>query len=197
MRYERNEAVRRNRGDNTPRTFEQYLELLRKRRPDINRRLGTGEARELRPAVGEYVGRSLTPGDSFTTAGGKTSKFEITVEVEGKEVTTRPDGVTLDSSGKLEPNPVLQEHKFWRGGPEGDEIPDTDQMKAQRTFAKANGGKHVVSISAETPQLDAIPPRPRPSLELGEQSDVVFVDRNTKKVSRVWSREHEKWKAPE
>ena len=193
MRYERNETVRRNRGETKPRSFEEYKALLERLRPEVNRERGTAEARELRPAVSEYVGRPLSSGDSFPTASGKASKFEITMEVDGEQVTTRPDGVTLDASGKLAPDPVIQEHKFWSGGPDGAEIPDTDQMRAQREFAKEHGGRHVVSISADSPDLDAIPPRPRPDTELGKRSDVVFVDRTTKRVTRVWSPEEGKW----
>jgi hypothetical protein len=196
MRHERNSAARRNRGDE-PLSLEDYRNLVSKRNPSGNRKRGTAEAGNLRQAVGDYLKRKLTPGDSFTLPKGKTSKkFEITVTLDdGETVTTRPDGVTLDSKGRLAKKPILQEHKYWRGGGDG-EIPETRQTRAQRQIARENGGQHVVSISADSPKLDAVPPKPRPSEALGENSKVVFVDRTTKKVTRVWSSAEQKWNVP-
>lgn len=188
MRYERNQVVRRNRGD-APISEEAYAKLVRDRATKANREGGTAEAKQLRSAVSDFVGRTLESGD---TKPRKPKTF--TVEIDGEPVTTRPDGVTLKPDGTLDDKPVLQEHKYWRDGEDGDVIEDTDQTRAQRKIALDHDGKHVLSISADHPELDAIPPRPRPDAALGSsRSEIVFVDRVTKKVTHVWSGEKKIW----
>ncbi len=45
-------------------------------------------------------------------------------------------------------------------------------MRAEREMLEDKNGSHIVTISSDKPDLNGIPPHPRPSRPLGEKSEI-------------------------
>lgn len=67
------------------------------------------------------------------------------------------------------------------------------QMKVERDMLSSPNGKHVVTMSSDAPNINGVPPQPRPSGPLSELSDVYYTDLKTKKITHVWSVKKGKW----
>ncbi|EJQ92852.1 hypothetical protein II1_03234 [Bacillus cereus MC118] len=65
-------------------------------------------------------------------------------------------------------------------------IHNDSQMRAERELAKKTNGRHVVTISSDVPDLNGIPPQPRPSGPLGEQSTIYYTDPSSGKLTHIW-----------
>lgn len=201
-RFEAKQTSLRNQNQPEYPSFEKYQAVVAARDPH-GARGATATADAVRPGISEYVGKPLESGDRFPTVSktGKAKRTRIDVEVtgvgpNGETITTRPDSITVGPDGKPDPSGVVHDHKTWRGGNDGVIGDDKSQLAAQRKYAADNGGRHVVSISSDVPpELDGVPPKPRPEDSVGEGSEVVFVDSNNK-VSRVWSPTEKKWVVP-
>lgn len=98
-------------------------------------------------------------------------------------VETRPDSIGRNKEGKIE---LVHDHKHKTGG-EDQVIYNDDQMRAQREMIEDKvNGRHVVTISSDLPDLKGVPPKPRPSGPLGEQSDIYYVDPANGKTTHQW-----------
>ncbi|OSX89719.1 hypothetical protein BTJ44_01826 [Bacillus mycoides] len=45
-------------------------------------------------------------------------------------------------------------------------------MRAERELVQKTNGRHVVTISSDVPDLNGIPPQPRPSGPLAKKSEI-------------------------
>lgn len=60
------------------------------------------------------------------------------------------------------------------------------QMQAEKEMLEDKNGSHVMTISSDKPDLNGIPPQPRPSGPLGEQGTIYYTDPNSGKVTHQW-----------
>ncbi|WP_242227361.1 ADP-ribosyltransferase [Bacillus cereus group sp. BfR-BA-01315] len=59
-------------------------------------------------------------------------------------------------------------------------------MRAERELAQKTDGRHVVTISSDIPDLNGIPPHPRPSGPLALKSEIYYTDPSSGKVTPKW-----------
>ncbi|MGG5765074.1 MULTISPECIES: ADP-ribosyltransferase [Bacillus cereus group] len=59
-------------------------------------------------------------------------------------------------------------------------------MRAEREMAQETNGRHVVAIPSDKPDLNGIPPHPRPSGPLGLKSEIYYTDPSSGKVTHKW-----------
>jgi hypothetical protein len=207
VRFEAKQTARRNQNQPEYPSFEKYEAVVAARRTLEVGPVGRGTSDAVRPAITDYVGKRLVSGDSFPTGEisprtgkPKTTRLDVPVSgagPSGETITTRPDSITVKPDGTPDPGGVVHDHKTWMGGDDGVIRDDKGQLAAQRKYAGAHQGRHVVSISSDVPpDLDAASPKPRPEQSVAEGSEVVFVDSKTNKVIRVWSEKHQKWEVP-
>ncbi|MBC6972250.1 ADP-ribosyltransferase [Bacillus sp. Xin] len=95
---------------------------------------------------------------------------------------TRPDSIGRNDKGEID---LVHDHKH-KMGEKDQTIHNDRQMRAEREMLEAENGSHVVTISSDKPDLNGIPPKPRPSGPLGEKSDIYFTDPNSGKVTHKW-----------
>lgn len=197
MRYERTQTRRRNKGQEEYPSKDAWREDTAKRNASGNRQRGNEVEQTTRPGVSDHVGRPLESGNSFPDPErpGKTTKYEPTVTMpDGKKVKTRPDGITKGPDGHPDPSGVVVDNKHFMGGTKDQKYPETQQLAAQRQLAESHGGKHVVSLTSDAPDLGASPPRPRPDDKLGgSSSEVVYADPTTGDVTHVWNPKSQTW----
>jgi RHS repeat-associated protein len=201
MRYERTRLRRENLGMEPYRDMDAWRADVAAKNTTGNRERGTEVADTVRPGVADHVGRPLTSGDSLPDPEnpGRTTKFETDVEGAGRDgetVRVRPDSITTDADGRPDPSGVVHDNKHFSGP--GDQVQrETDQLRAERTLAERNGGRHVISLSSDSPDLDASPPRPRPHPDVTSGgSEVVYADPSTGRVTRVWNPDTGRWDPP-
>jgi hypothetical protein len=213
MRYERNKVSRQNRKLPPFEDLADWAADTKRRGTDANREVAT-RADEARPALEEHIGRKAVSGDRVpvtdefgkpvTNKKGepKYTKYEVEVPdvPTGKgtteTVTTKPDHITIGPDGKPDPTGVVGEHKHWTGqgkGEVGGSAREQRQAAAQRLHAKNSGGKRMVTVSADTPDLDGVPPRPRPHVSQTVNTEVLFVDTTSGRVTRRWNQDAQKW----
>ncbi|PEK57995.1 ADP-ribosyltransferase [Bacillus pseudomycoides] len=65
-------------------------------------------------------------------------------------------------------------------------IHNDSQMRAERELAQKTDGRHVVTISSDIPDLNGIPPHPRPSGPLALKSEIYYTDPSSGKVTHKW-----------
>jgi len=107
--------------------------------------------------------------------------------VDGK--TVRPDSIAVDSEGKIE---IVHDHKHFIGGKDQELFNDA-QMRAERDMLEVDGGQHIVTMSSDAPNLNGIPPQPRPSNPLAELSDIYYTDASSGEITHVWNNELGRW----
>jgi RHS repeat-associated protein len=196
MRYERTQARRRNKGQPEFESIDAWRNDGRVSGANRNRDRGTEVSGNTVNGVGNHYDTPMASGDSMPDGHGGTTKYEVDVEnvpPHGDTVRTRPDGISVDNNGQPDPSGVVMDNKHFMGTG-NQEYGDTPQLRAQRQLAESNGGTHVVSLSSDNPQLNANPPRPRPSSELGSStSHVVYSDPNTGQVTHTWNPDTGSW----
>ena len=106
----------------------------------------------------------------------------LTHTVEGR--TVRPDSIGRNAEGQID---LVHDHKHFTGQSQDQVLYNDAQIRAERDMLELDvGGKHVVTISSEAPNLNGIPPQPRPSISLGELSDIYYVDPVSQKITHQW-----------
>ncbi|WAG63750.1 hypothetical protein LL037_14805 [Clostridium estertheticum] len=108
-----------------------------------------------------------------------------TCTLDGK--TVRHDSVACNSNGERE---IVHDHKHFLGGKD-QVLYNTDQMKIENKMVEAKNGKHIITMSSDSPNLNGITPQPRPSKNI--LSTVYYTDISTGKITHKWSRELMKW----
>lgn len=139
-------------------------------RVHANQERGTEREGRAREGLAEHLGRDLEDSNAAGT----------THEENG----TRPDSVGRDPDGNID---LVHDHKDLSG--QSDVQYDTEQMSRQRGLLETDDGRHVVTLSSDTPALDGSPPRPRPSGPLGENSTVYYTDAETGAITHEWSQD--------
>lgn len=195
LRYERTQTRRRNRGAAEYESIDHWSGIVDRRNVSGNQDAGSAAEEAARPGVGEYAGRELASGNSRPDGQGGTTKYQPSVEMpDGSVVETRPDGITLGPDGAPDPSGIVQDHKHFMEGNSDQEYADDAQLQAQRRLAEQHGGRHIVSMTSDAPDLDGVPPRPRPDPALGaSSSEIVYVDPGTHQVTRVWNSDTNSW----
>lgn len=95
---------------------------------------------------------------------------------------THPDSIARNEKGEID---LIHDHKH-KSGADDQVVYNDSQMRAVREMLEADNGEHIVTISSDHPDLDAIPPKPRPSGPLGKESTVYYSDPKTGKIIRGW-----------
>ncbi|WP_297422957.1 hypothetical protein [Clostridium sp.] len=148
--------------------WDKYNERISK-----NRSSGYEQEPKGREALEDYLDRKLNNNNRGT------------VELHTSDGnTTRPDSIGRNDEGKID---LVHDHKHLTG--EGDQVVyDTDQMRTQRQMLETDDGTHVVTMSSDKPNLEAIPPQPRPSGPLAQDSKVYYTEPGSGKITHEWVR---------
>ncbi|HDR4371108.1 ADP-ribosyltransferase [Bacillus thuringiensis serovar nigeriensis] len=120
-----------------------------------------------RKALGEHLGRKLKNNN--------VGKIVTYTSSEGH--LTRPD--TKDEID------LVHDHKHKISDKEH-VIHNDSQMRAEREMLEDKNGSHIVTISSDKPDLNGIPPHPRPSGPLGEKSEIYYTEPSSGKVTHKW-----------
>lgn len=138
-----------------------------------NRDRGREEERKGREALEEHLGRKLENNNAD----------QVTTHTSSESYKTRPDSVGRNDKKEID---LVHDHKHKTGG--DDQVIHNDkQIRAEREMLEDKvNGRHVVTLSSDKPELDAIPPKPRPSGPLGNNSDIFYTDPKSGKVTHVW-----------
>jgi RHS repeat-associated protein len=129
-----------------------------------NQRRGSARERAAREGLARHRGRPLLDGNASETL----------LQENG----TRPDSYAM-ADGEID---LVHDHKHLGGREQV--VYDTEQFAAQREVA--GDGEHVVTISSDHPNLNGVPPEPRPSRPLAEASTVYYAD-SEGNILFVWS----------
>ncbi|MGG0854160.1 ADP-ribosyltransferase [Metabacillus fastidiosus] len=146
---------------------------------------GIEEEMKGRKAVGEHLNRKLEDNNSG----------EVVTYTSSEGHLTRPDSIGRNDKGEID---LVHEHKHKISDKEH-VIHNDSQMRAEREMAQETNGRHVVTISSDNPDLNGVPPKPRPSGPLGEKSDIYYTDPKSGKVTHKWEADSDlpgggKWK---
>ncbi len=125
-----------------------------------------------RKALGEHLDRKLE----------NNNVGEVVTYTSSEGHLTRPDSIGRNSRGEID---LVHDHKHKISDKEH-VIHNDSQMRAERELAKETKGSHIVTISSDNPDLNGIPPRPRPSGPLGENSEIFYTDPKSGKVTHKW-----------
>ncbi|CAH2463187.1 MULTISPECIES: ADP-ribosyltransferase [Bacillus] len=125
-----------------------------------------------RKALGEHLDRQLEDNNAG----------EVVTYTSSEGHLTRPDSIGRNDKGEID---LVHDHKHKMGEKE-QTIHNDRQMRAEREMLEDKNGSHVVTISSDKPDLNGIPPKPRPSGPLGKDSDVYYTDPNSGKVTHKW-----------
>ena len=168
MRYERYEQKCANKGTEpmTRGEWDASNDRLRN-----NSQTGSVDEANARQGLGDYLGRDDIENNN------EGEVVQKTVDVDGKDVTTRPDSIGRNADGQID---LVHDHKSLNG--DNPVAYDTEQMQAQRRLLEPPdgdpNGEHVVTLSRDAADLTGDPPTPRPSGPLGNKSAVYFTDSN-------------------
>ncbi|KIV69442.1 Putative toxin component near putative ESAT-related protein, repetitive [Bacillus mycoides] len=125
-----------------------------------------------RKALGEHLDRQLEDNNAG----------EVVTYTSSEGHLTRPDSIGRNDKGEID---LVHDHKHKMGEKE-QTIHNDRQMRAEREMLEDKNGSHIVTISSDKPDLNGIPPKPRPSGPLGKDSDVYYTDPNSGKVTHKW-----------
>ncbi|MFC8054636.1 ADP-ribosyltransferase [Bacillus cereus] len=125
-----------------------------------------------RKALGEHLDRQLEDNNAG----------EVVTYTSSEGHLTRPDSIGRNDKGEID---LVHDHKHKMGEKE-QTIHNDRQMRAEREMLEDKNGSHVVTISSDKPDLNGIPPHPRPSGPLGEKSEIYYTDPSSGKVTHKW-----------
>ncbi|WP_336748534.1 ADP-ribosyltransferase [Bacillus cereus] len=125
-----------------------------------------------RKALGEYLDRKLKNNN--------VGKIVTYTSSEGH--LTRPDSIGRNAKGEFD---LIHDYKHKISDKEH-VIHNDSQMRAEREMLEDKSGSHIVTISSDKPDLNGIPPKPRPSGPLGEKSEIYYTDPSSGKVTHKW-----------
>ncbi|WP_074555392.1 ADP-ribosyltransferase [Bacillus cereus] len=125
-----------------------------------------------RKALGEHLNRTLEDNNSGKVVTYTSSEGHL----------TRPDSIGRNAKDEID---LVHDHKHKISDKEH-VIHNDSQMRAEREMLEDKNGSHIVTISSDKPDLNGIPPHPRPSGPLGKDSDVYYTDPNSGKVTHKW-----------
>ncbi|MBT2580932.1 ADP-ribosyltransferase [Bacillus sp. ISL-8] len=125
-----------------------------------------------RKALGEHLNRTLEDNNS--------GKIVTYTSSEGH--LTRPDSIGRNAKDEID---LVHDHKHKISDKEH-VIHNESQMRAEREMLEDKNGSHIVTISSDKPDLNGIPPHPRPSGPLAKESDIFYTDPNSGKVTHKW-----------
>ncbi|SFK76323.1 WXG100 family type VII secretion target [Bacillus sp. 5mfcol3.1] len=125
-----------------------------------------------RKALGEHLDRQLEDNNAG----------EVVTYTSSEGHLTRPDSIGRNDKGEID---LVHDHKHKMGEKE-QTIHNDSQMRAEREMLEDKNGSHVVTISSDKPDLNGIPPKPRPSGPLGEKSEIYYTDPSSGKVTHKW-----------
>ncbi|WP_242808206.1 ADP-ribosyltransferase [Bacillus sp. N447-1] len=125
-----------------------------------------------RKALGEHLNRTLEDNNSGKVVTYTSSEGHL----------TRPDSIGRNAKDEID---LVHDHKH-KISDKKHVIHNDSQMRAEREMLEDKNGSHIVTISSDKPDLNGIPPHPRPSGPLGKDSDVYYTDPNSGKVTHKW-----------
>ncbi|MFD5260374.1 ADP-ribosyltransferase [Bacillus wiedmannii] len=125
-----------------------------------------------RKALGEHLNRTLEDNNSGKVVTYTSSEGHL----------TRPDSIGRNAKDEID---LVHDHKHKISDKEH-VIHNDSQMRAEREMLEDKSGSHIVTISSDKPDLNGIPPKPRPSGPLGEKSEIYYTDPSSGKVTHKW-----------
>lgn len=125
-----------------------------------------------RKALGEHLNRTLEDNNSGKVVTYTSSEGHL----------TRPDSIGRNAKDEID---LVHDHKYKISDKEH-VIHNDSQMRAEREMLEDKSGSHIVTISSDKPDLNGIPPHPRPSGPLAKESDIFYTDPNNGKVTHKW-----------
>ncbi|MCU5521846.1 ADP-ribosyltransferase [Bacillus cereus] len=125
-----------------------------------------------RKALGEHLNRTLEDNNSGKVVTYTSSEGHL----------TRPDSIGRNAKDEID---LVHDHKHKISDKEH-VIHNDSQMRAEREMLEDKNGSHIVTISSDKPDLNGIPPHPRPSGPLAKESDIFYTDPNSGKVTHKW-----------
>ncbi|EOQ28986.1 TPA: ADP-ribosyltransferase [Bacillus thuringiensis] len=125
-----------------------------------------------RKALGEHLNRTLEDNNSGKVVTYTSSEGHL----------TRPDSIGRNAKDEID---LVHDHKHKISDKEH-VIHNDSQMRAEREMLEDKSGSHIVTISSDKPDLNGIPPHPRPSGPLAKESDIFYTDPNSGKVTHKW-----------
>ncbi|MDA1964224.1 ADP-ribosyltransferase [Bacillus cereus] len=125
-----------------------------------------------RKALGEHLNRTLEDNNSGKVVTYTSSEGHL----------TRPDSIGRNAKDEID---LVHDHKHKISDKEH-VIHNDSQMRAEREMLEDKSGSHIVTISSDKPDLNGIPPHPRPSGPLAKESDIFYTDPNNGKVTHKW-----------
>ncbi|WP_439022118.1 ADP-ribosyltransferase [Bacillus thuringiensis] len=125
-----------------------------------------------RKALGEHLNRTLEDNNSGKVVTYTSSEGHL----------TRPDSIGRNAKDEID---LVHDHKHKISDKEH-VIHNDSQMRAEREMLEDKSGSHIVTISSDKPDLNGIPPKPRPSGPLAKESDIFYTDPNSGKVTHKW-----------
>ncbi|EJQ53339.1 ADP-ribosyltransferase [Bacillus wiedmannii] len=119
-----------------------------------------------RKALGEHLNRTLEDNNSGKVVTYTSSEGHL----------TRPDSIGRNAKDEID---LVHDHKH--------KISDKEHViHNDSQMLEDKNGSHIVTISSDKPDLNGIPPHPRPSGPLAKESDIFYTDPNSGKVTHKW-----------
>ena len=125
-----------------------------------------------RKALGEHLDRKLE----------NNNLGKVVTYTSSEGHLTRPDSIGRNAKDEID---LVHDHKHKISDKEHF-IHNDSQMRAEREMLEDKNGSHIVTISSDKPDLNGIPPKPRPSGPLGEKSEIYYTDLSSGKVTHKW-----------
>ncbi|HFK1429048.1 ADP-ribosyltransferase [Bacillus paranthracis] len=125
-----------------------------------------------RKALGEHLDRKLE----------NNNLGKVVTYTSSEGHLTRPDSIGRNAKDEID---LVHDHKHKISDKEH-VIHNDSQMRAEREMLEDKNGSHIVTISSDKPDLNGIPPKPRPSGPLGEKSEIYYTDLSSGKVTHKW-----------
>ncbi|WP_433595194.1 pre-toxin TG domain-containing protein [Lysinibacillus xylanilyticus] len=169
VRYQRYSEQKENKNEKVldRKDWDKSNERLRQ-----NRERGRAEEIKGRDSLENQLGRKLEDNNSDKVVTHTSSEGHL----------TRPDSIGRNSKGEID---LVHDHKHKTGG--NDQTVHNDrQIRAEREMLEDKNGRHVVTISSDKPNINGVPPQPRPSGPLGELSDIYYTDTKSGKITHQW-----------